>query len=229
MKLEMEQRHIAVPRFETTKEQEERLKRERERQQFGDISVNFTLTKPHPEYEYYTELPSVDSESVESVQSDDVVRNSDNRNCVHSKSRNDVIDNGGGVDAQSTAGRCSSREETAQSTGGRLSSMKEVNQHTLGSAKRVNLKNHTQQNHQDHSSGVQRVNQTVQKAPENGPISRLDKRDHDQDRPQSVKNRNRRHSQQGSRGHGKAGSVAGSTVTVQLSSCQGQQYVTDVH
>ena len=219
MKLEMEQRHIAMPRFETAKEQEERLKREKERQQFGDVGVNFTLTKPHPEYEYYTELPSVDSESVESVQSDDVVRNSDNRNCVHSKSRNDVIDNGGGVDAQSTAGRCSSRETTAQSTGDRLSSMKEVNQHTLGSAKRVNFKNH-----QDHSSGAQRVNQKVQEAPA---ISHLDKRD--QDRPQSVKNRNRRHSQQGSRGHGKAGSVAGSTVSVQLSSCQGQQYVTDVH
>ena len=219
MKLEMEQRHIAMPRFETAKEQEERLKREKERQQFGDIGVNFTLTKLHPEYEYYTELPSVDSESVESVQSDEVVRNSDNRNCVHLKSRNDVIDNGGGVDAQSTAGRCSSREMTVQSTGGRLSSMKE---HTLGSAKRVNFKNH-----QDHSSGAQRANQKVQEAPANGPISLLDKGD--QGRPQSVKNRNRRHSQQGSRGHGKAGSVASSTVNVQLSSFQGQQYVTDIH
>ena len=41
-------------RFETAAEREDRIKREREQKEFGEVAVNFTLVKPHPEYVYHT-------------------------------------------------------------------------------------------------------------------------------------------------------------------------------
>jgi hypothetical protein len=41
-------------RFETAAEREERMKREREEREFGEVAVNFTLVKQHPQYIYHT-------------------------------------------------------------------------------------------------------------------------------------------------------------------------------
>ena len=44
----MEQIKNAVPRFETQTEKEERLKKEKEDAQFGQVAIAFNLTKPNP-------------------------------------------------------------------------------------------------------------------------------------------------------------------------------------
>ena len=40
--------------FETAAERAERIKQEKERGQFGDATVNFTLVTPRPQYTYHT-------------------------------------------------------------------------------------------------------------------------------------------------------------------------------
>ena len=43
-------------RFETAAEKGERMKRDREEREFGEVAVNFTLVKQHPQYIYHTVL-----------------------------------------------------------------------------------------------------------------------------------------------------------------------------
>lgn len=74
MKLLIEQQQI--PQFETVKEQEERLKREMEQQEFGEVAINFTLVKPQPEYFYHTSLPVNVSEQSKGSKPDGVEGNS---------------------------------------------------------------------------------------------------------------------------------------------------------
>ena len=52
-----ERKKLAMPRFETLQEREDRLRREKERAEFGDVSVAFRLSTPNPGYTYYTDLP----------------------------------------------------------------------------------------------------------------------------------------------------------------------------
>lgn len=86
---EIRLRQMAMPRFETAEEQRECLKRDKQRQEFGEVAVNFTLVKPHPQYVYHTALPG---ESEEGAECDDVMGNSANGNCVHSSYKGDVMD-----------------------------------------------------------------------------------------------------------------------------------------
>ena len=55
----MEMRQKEMLRFETAEEHEERIKREKEKQEFGDVAVSFTLLKPQPQYIYHTALPDI--------------------------------------------------------------------------------------------------------------------------------------------------------------------------
>ena len=50
----MEQQLAEAPRLETAQEREQRLKLEKEYREFGDVGVNFTLTRLHPDYTYLT-------------------------------------------------------------------------------------------------------------------------------------------------------------------------------
>ena len=54
----LEQQQMSV--FESLNEREERLRREKEREQAGEEVVNFTLLKPHPQFIYHTTLPGED-------------------------------------------------------------------------------------------------------------------------------------------------------------------------
>ena len=38
--------------FETVTERQQRMQREKEKKEFDDVTVNFTLVKPHPQYVY---------------------------------------------------------------------------------------------------------------------------------------------------------------------------------
>ena len=44
--------------FETVTERQQRMQREKEKKEFDDVTVNFTLVKPHPQYVYHTTLPA---------------------------------------------------------------------------------------------------------------------------------------------------------------------------
>ena len=50
MRKEQEQMRLTMPRFETEDEKAERLKREQELAEFGEISEAFRLSKPNPRY-----------------------------------------------------------------------------------------------------------------------------------------------------------------------------------
>lgn len=52
-----EKKRMAMPRFETPQEQEARLQREKERAEFGNVSVAFRLSTPNAKYTYYTDMP----------------------------------------------------------------------------------------------------------------------------------------------------------------------------
>lgn len=56
-RLAEEKKRMAMPRFETPQEQEARLQREKERAEFGDVSVTFRLSTPNVKYTYYTDMP----------------------------------------------------------------------------------------------------------------------------------------------------------------------------
>ena len=43
--------------LETAAEREERKRQEREKEEAIDVTVNFTLVKPHSQYIYHTPLP----------------------------------------------------------------------------------------------------------------------------------------------------------------------------
>lgn len=50
MRREDERRKLMLPHFETIGEREQRLKQEREAEEFGPISLEFRLSTPDPRY-----------------------------------------------------------------------------------------------------------------------------------------------------------------------------------
>ena len=56
-KMEDDKQKLVMPRFETALERVERLKKEKELAEFGEVSVAFRLSAPSHSYTYYTDLP----------------------------------------------------------------------------------------------------------------------------------------------------------------------------
>ena len=226
IQMEIDRQQKAVPRFETAQEREERLKREKEQEQFGEVAVTFTLTTPHPDYTYYTDLPHTHSQRTQS------------------EPQSPGIGTGNTVPAnQSTAGSGTAlnKDEVINTKAlspvlARQRSKVNGNSEVLHPQESVvgRKENRGGAFQEGHVSVLTRGTKTLEST-----VSALGVKEphksHGKGRnsPSVMSNgmRGGRGERRGSskrRASGQANFIAGSTVTVQLSSCEGHNYLTDV-
>lgn len=78
--IEQERSKLSMPRFETIEEKKQRLKREQETKEFGEVAVSFRLSQLNPNFKFYfndngsTSAPELASEWISTLKSTSKVR-----------------------------------------------------------------------------------------------------------------------------------------------------------